>query len=428
MTLHYVNPDIVQHMLDDGDEIALIDVREPAEFSQGHLWLANNLPASTIALSIQRFVPRRTTRIIIVDNCEGAAHEAVSALQPLGYDQLYILEYGIEAWVDAGYNIIKGDYVIAHSLGYFLHSQYQLETVTPLELKTRKQRGEEFLIIDTRAESDYQDVTIDESINIPAAEVIHRLPKLVSNDETTVVIHCAGITRAALGVLAALNSGVPNPILSLVDGTRGWAMLGEQLVHGKKSITSSEHGHKGCGDKSLSSKAATKLAHEYNLEYQSYKDIEPWKCNNPHRTCYLIDVRSSDEYIDEHYPQTLSIPGGELAGMTIDHLATRNARLCLFADPDCARAELTASWMLQQGWSDIVIINDWRSAPKLESGEEKSSWPIKQQDQKNMKTDQSNQTENLQWHQQCIDLRHSIYQQFQLDKPIKFRTPTTPTN
>ncbi len=86
-------------------------------------------------------------------------------------------------------------------------------------------------------------------------------------------------------------------------------------------------------------------------------------------------MRTEQEYLAGHYPGAIWIPGGELAGMTIDHLATQKARLALFADEDCARAEITASWMQQQNWRDIVIVNDWKSAQGLEKGPEPDYFP-----------------------------------------------------
>ena len=56
--------------------------------------------------------------------------------------------------------------------------------------------------------------------------------------------------------------------------------------------------------------------------------------------------------------------------MTVDHLATWHARLCLLAEPYCGRAELTASWMQQLGWSDVVVIDAWRETGALETGPE----------------------------------------------------------
>ena len=49
----------VSAMLDDGRELALIDVREELTFSQNHLLWARNVPLSRLELRFARLVPRK---------------------------------------------------------------------------------------------------------------------------------------------------------------------------------------------------------------------------------------------------------------------------------------------------------------------------------------------------------------------------------
>ena len=58
-------------MLDDGAELAILDLREELIFSQNHLLHARSLPLSRIELSIDRLVPRRGTRIVLCDDGDG---------------------------------------------------------------------------------------------------------------------------------------------------------------------------------------------------------------------------------------------------------------------------------------------------------------------------------------------------------------------
>ena len=50
----------VKAMLGDGEELALIDVREELIYSQNHLLWARNVPLSRLELRFARLVPRRT--------------------------------------------------------------------------------------------------------------------------------------------------------------------------------------------------------------------------------------------------------------------------------------------------------------------------------------------------------------------------------
>jgi hypothetical protein len=55
----------------DGAELALIDVREEADFARSHPLFAANLPLSKLELDIFRRVPRLTTPITVYDGGEG---------------------------------------------------------------------------------------------------------------------------------------------------------------------------------------------------------------------------------------------------------------------------------------------------------------------------------------------------------------------
>ena len=63
------------------EEVAIIDVREEADFAQNHPLFAANLPLSKLELEIFRRIPRRHTAITVYDNGEGLAALAIARLQ-----------------------------------------------------------------------------------------------------------------------------------------------------------------------------------------------------------------------------------------------------------------------------------------------------------------------------------------------------------
>lgn len=63
----------------DGAELALIDVREEADFARSHPLFAANLPLSKMELDVFRRVPRLTTPITVYDGGEGLAERPSSA-------------------------------------------------------------------------------------------------------------------------------------------------------------------------------------------------------------------------------------------------------------------------------------------------------------------------------------------------------------
>ncbi len=76
--------------LGDGDELALLDVREEGVFGRGHLLLAVCVPLSRMELRIRDLVPRFTTRIALCDGggdgdgADGLAEAAALRLARFG--------------------------------------------------------------------------------------------------------------------------------------------------------------------------------------------------------------------------------------------------------------------------------------------------------------------------------------------------------
>lgn len=50
--------------LHDGQEIALLDVREHGQYGEAHLFYAVNAPYSRLEFEVARLVPRKTTRVV----------------------------------------------------------------------------------------------------------------------------------------------------------------------------------------------------------------------------------------------------------------------------------------------------------------------------------------------------------------------------
>jgi rhodanese-related sulfurtransferase len=72
------------------------------------------------------------------------------------------------------------------------------------------------------------------------------------------------------------------------------------------------------------------------------------------RTTYFLDVRTPEEFTAGHLMGAQSAPGGQLVQET-DHAApVRGARIVL-CDNDGVRANMSASWLAQMGWSVFVL-------------------------------------------------------------------------
>ena len=73
MTSNHISVDVatVRRWLGEGGEIAFLDVREEGQHGAGHPLLAVNIPYSRLEAEIVRLVPRRSCRVVLVDEAFG---------------------------------------------------------------------------------------------------------------------------------------------------------------------------------------------------------------------------------------------------------------------------------------------------------------------------------------------------------------------
>ncbi|HXW50277.1 MAG TPA: rhodanese-like domain-containing protein, partial [Xanthobacteraceae bacterium] len=115
-----ISPADLRGMIDDGGEIALVDVREELIYSQRHLLLARSAPLSRLELKFAQLVPRRETRIVLCDDNDGLAQRAAAILAANGYTDLRILAGGIAGWAAAGFELFSGVNVPSKAFGEYI--------------------------------------------------------------------------------------------------------------------------------------------------------------------------------------------------------------------------------------------------------------------------------------------------------------------
>ena len=78
-------------------EAIVLDVREPSEFSSGHIEHAKSVPLSSIQYSINEVVKDKTTPLLVYCHSGARSNMAVQMLANLGYKSLFDFG-GIMSW------------------------------------------------------------------------------------------------------------------------------------------------------------------------------------------------------------------------------------------------------------------------------------------------------------------------------------------
>jgi rhodanese-related sulfurtransferase len=355
----------VRALLRDGDELAVLDVREEGVFSEaGHLFFANSLPLSRLELLVRELVPRKGTRIVVHDGGDdGLADRAVGKLREMGYHNLAVMTGGASAWAAAGYELFTGVNVPSKAFGELVEHRCGTPHIAAAELKRRLEAGEEVLIVDSRPIGEFRNMSIPGAFDCPGAELVYRVPDRLRSPQSLVVVNCAGRTRSIIGAQSLRNAGLSNPVMALENGTMGWELAGLELARGREEALPRPSPDGLAAARAL----ADGVAERFGIVRIDDATLARFEGETEHRTLYVLDVRSPEEYAAGHLAGSRSAPGGQLVQATDAYMATRNARIVL-VDDDGVRGVMTSSWLVQMGCPGVFVLDGGIAGRPLEHG------------------------------------------------------------
>jgi rhodanese-related sulfurtransferase len=332
-------------------EIALLDVREPGEFSDGHPLFATTVPFSRFGTELLRLVPNPAAKIVLIDDgSSGRTQRAAVIARGLGYSSVAILAGGTAAWRSAGYTLFEGEHVPSKAFGELLHEACQVPSIAPAAFDARRREGEKFVLLDGRPRAEHRKMCVPGGVCLPNGDLAYRIGLAVDDETTPIVVHCAGRTRSILGAQTLRAIGVRNPVFALEDGTQGWTLADLALEHGsERHVGDAPDASTRAGQQ----RRARELAAQWSVPSVNAVDLQTM-IGDRSRTTYLLDIRSPEEYAAQPAGAIQNAPGGQLVQATDHWLAVRGARVVLVDDNEI-RATVTAHWLRQMGWDAAVL-------------------------------------------------------------------------
>ena len=362
------NYSFVRNKLLNKEEIAFLDVREEDPHAQEHPLFAAGLPLSRIEIDAYGKLPRKDIPIVTLDDGEGYAELAAKKFLELGYTDVSIYQGGVTAWKAAGGEVFKDVNVPSKSFGELVESKRHTPSLSAQEVKKLIDEKADVVVIDVRRFDEYHTMSIPTGINVPGAELVLRIPDLVPNPKTKIIVNCAGRTRSIIGTQSLINAGIPNEVNALRNGTIGWTLAGQVLDKGqsrKFKEVSNEITQ-------TAAERARSVADRANVKRANFADLAQWQ-TQADRTTYFFDPRTPEEYEAGHLPGFRSVPGGQLVQETEMVIPVRGARIVL-ADPSGVRANMPASWLAQMAW-EVYVLDDIKASDLTAQGPWKAPMP-----------------------------------------------------
>ena len=349
-------------ILDDG-ELGLLDAREEGTFHDSHIFYASCCALSRLERLAPRLVPRRSTRVVVCDAGAGEAERAAALLRQHGYSDVSVLAGGIDAWAAAGYTLVSGVNVPSKAYGEVVEHDLGTPSISAEELHAMLTAGDDIAILDSRPTPEFTNFSIPGGVCCPGAELAYRVHDAVPSPDTTIVVNCAGRTRSIIGAQSLINAGVPNRVVSLRNGTMAWHLAGLDLAKG-----ATEHaGKPSAAGLEKARASAAQVAGRFHVRTIDRATLDRWRAEAGERSLFVFDVRTREEYEAGHLSDARWIAGGQLVQTTDEQVGTLRSRIVI-VDDDGVRATMTASWLVQMGWRDAVVLEGGVEGHALETG------------------------------------------------------------
>ena len=332
---------------------ALIDVREAGEHNSSHIPDSSLIPRRQLEAQMGQAVPVKNVHVVLYDDDGRRANLAAATLEGMGYATVSVLDGGINRWSVEGYPTEWGTNVISKDFGEKMEVVHHVPEIEATELHERIERGDKLVILDTRTPEEYQRFCIPGGRSVPGGELALRITDITKDldEDTTVIINCAGRTRSVIGTRVLQRMGMTN-VYGLKNGTSGWVLAGYDLETGGDRLSLPDPSAEGLASAEA---YADRLAAEDGVRYLDVAAVQRMLDNRTANTAYFVDVRTIEEYEAGHIPGFRWFPGGQVVQRSDDVLVVKNCPVVFVCDRK-ARSTIVASWYRQFGFQEVYVV------------------------------------------------------------------------
>ncbi|MBS0337148.1 MAG: rhodanese-like domain-containing protein [Proteobacteria bacterium] len=208
-----------------------IDVRQVAEYVEGHVPGSIAVPGGLALQRADEFVPVRAGRIVLIDRREARAWLAAYWLCRMGFAHVQVLEGGIEAWVKGGGTLEpgRGRTRPAGWEGVQRIASY----VTPGDLQPQI-RNTLLLNVDTSRQ--FAKARLPGSSWVRYGDLEDHMAGVPGPDRARTVLTCRDGTLSTLAAANLAREGIAG-VRVLAGGVGGWRGAGYEIESGEDAAT-----------------------------------------------------------------------------------------------------------------------------------------------------------------------------------------------
>ncbi|MCX5043489.1 rhodanese-like domain-containing protein [Aldersonia sp. NBC_00410] len=331
-------------------ELAILDLRSPLERTTGQIAVSTGVPYHDLEQRISELVPHLDTTIVLAGTPD-LDEVGAAILEQLGYTDVRVVDDGIRGWTAAGGRTYTGTNVRSKTLGEWIEHTFATPTVDSDTVQSWLDNEEDIVILDSRPSGEYLHHHIPGGYNTGGgAEIDYRAGQVVTTPHTKVVINCAGRTRGIVGAQSLINTGIPNQVFSLYNGTPAWEQSGRPLAFGRGAdLDAPQQVSAELVDwvESTLAQAGARIVGAEEVRHQ---------LDNRSVTTYVFDVRSPAEFRQGHLDAAISVPGGQLVQTIDEHVAVHGAHIVLVDTGEFVRAASTVQWLRYLHSGPITVV------------------------------------------------------------------------
>ena len=197
------------------EDVVILDVRTLSEYDLSHL-------ADSILIPVQELEERVNEldkEDFIIVHCKkgGRSLTASNILVQNGFEKIHNMIGGIEAWIEAGYEV--QDVIEIEEISY--------DNITVEDTIQFILSKEDVVILDVRTQPEYESNHLADSVLIPLQELEERINELDKND--FIIVHCKKGSRSIKASNLMVEHGFKN-VNNMVGGIKAWIDEGYEII------------------------------------------------------------------------------------------------------------------------------------------------------------------------------------------------------